>query len=81
MVPAMNPDQSSADHELDAATVCRLARLAGLELEPARAERLLADLAALIEADRRLAALDLRDCAATGDPWGRPSIDDGSGDD
>ena len=57
------------------ATLQRLARLAGLELERDRAERLLADFVALIEADRRLAALDLGDCAATGDPWGRSSAD------
>jgi Asp-tRNA(Asn)/Glu-tRNA(Gln) amidotransferase C subunit len=76
MVRAMDPDQSQAESDLDAATICRLARLAGLELEPMRAERLLADLAALIAADRRLAALDLGDCAATGDPWGRSSDDD-----
>jgi hypothetical protein len=30
---------------------------------------------ALIEADRRLAALDLGDYAATGDAWGRSSAD------
>jgi Asp-tRNA(Asn)/Glu-tRNA(Gln) amidotransferase C subunit len=75
MVLAMPADQPEADPELDAATVCRLARIAGLELEPARAERLLTDLMALIAADRRLAALDLGDYAATGEPWGRPSVD------
>jgi Asp-tRNA(Asn)/Glu-tRNA(Gln) amidotransferase C subunit len=76
MVLAMPADQPQADPKLDAATICQLARLAGLELEPARAERLLADLVALIAADRRLAALDLDDYAATGDPWGRSSVDD-----
>ena len=76
MVLAMCPDQPQADPQLDAATICRLARLAGLELDPARAARLLEDLVALIEADRRLAALDLGDCAATDDPWGRSSADD-----
>lgn len=72
----MPADQLQADPDLDAATICRLARLAGRALEPARAERLLADLAALIAADRRLAALDLDDYAATGDPWGRSPDDD-----
>jgi Asp-tRNA(Asn)/Glu-tRNA(Gln) amidotransferase C subunit len=76
MVLAMRADQPQADPKLDAAEICQLARLAGLELEPARAGRLLANLMALIEADRRLAALDLGDCAATGDPWGRSSADD-----
>lgn len=75
MVLAMHPDQPQADPELDAATICRLARLAGFELDPPRAARLFADFVALIEADRRLAALDLGDCAATGDPWGRSSAD------
>ena len=73
MVRAMPSDQ--AETGLDASTLQQLARLAGLELERDRAERLLADFVALIEADRRLAALDLGDCAATGDPWGRSSAD------
>jgi hypothetical protein len=72
MILAMCPI-NCPEAQLDAAMICRLARLAGLELAPARAALLLADLVALIEADRRLAALDLGDCAATGDPWGRSS--------
>jgi hypothetical protein len=76
MVRAMDPDQSQDDPDPDATTIRRLARLAGLELEPARAERLVADLAALMAADRRLATLDLGACAATGDPWGRSLADD-----
>jgi hypothetical protein len=76
MVLAMPADQPQADPKLDAAKICQLARLAGVELEPACATRLLANLMALIEADRRLAALDLGDCATTGDPWGRSSADD-----
>jgi Asp-tRNA(Asn)/Glu-tRNA(Gln) amidotransferase C subunit len=71
MVLAMDPINLQAEPQLDAAMIRRLAQLAGLELAPARAALLLTDLAALIEADRRLAALDLGDCAATGDPWGR----------
>ena len=73
MLRAMPSDQ--AETGPDASTLQPLARLAGLELERDRAERLLADFVALIEADRRLAALDLGDCAATGDPWGRSSAD------
>jgi Asp-tRNA(Asn)/Glu-tRNA(Gln) amidotransferase C subunit len=73
MLRAMPSDQ--AETGPDASTLQQLARLAGLELERDRAERLLADFVALIEADRRLAALDLGDCAATGDPWGRSSAD------
>jgi hypothetical protein len=76
MVLAMPPDQPQADAGLDAATLCRLAERAGLDLAPERAARLLVDLRALIEADRRLAALDLGACAATGDPWGHPPADD-----
>ena len=71
MLRAMPSDQ--AETGPDASTLQQLARLAGLELDPPRAARLLADFVALIEADRRLAALDLGDCAATGDPWGRSS--------
>jgi hypothetical protein len=71
MVLAMDPINLQAEVLLDAAMICRLAQLAGLELAPARAALLRAYLVALIEADRRLAALDLGDCAATGDPWGR----------
>jgi Asp-tRNA(Asn)/Glu-tRNA(Gln) amidotransferase C subunit len=74
MLRAMPSDQ--AETGPDASTLQQLARLAGLELERDRAERLLADFVALIEADRRLAALDLGDCAATGDPWGRSFADD-----
>jgi Asp-tRNA(Asn)/Glu-tRNA(Gln) amidotransferase C subunit len=74
MLRAMPSDQ--AETGPDASTLQRLARLAGLELERDRAERLLADFVALIEADRRLAALDLGDYAATGDPWGRSFADD-----
>ena len=74
MLRAMPSDQ--AETGPDASTLQQLARLAGLELERDRAERLLADFVALIEADRRLAALDLGDYAATGDPWGRPFADD-----
>jgi hypothetical protein len=73
MVLAMHPINPQAEAPLDAALVCRLTQLAGLELAPARAALLLADLVALIEADRRLAALDLGHCAATGEPWGRSS--------
>ena len=73
MLRAMPSDQ--AETGPDASTLQQLARLAGLELERDRAERLLADFVALIEADRRLAALDLGDYAATGDPWGRSSAD------
>jgi Asp-tRNA(Asn)/Glu-tRNA(Gln) amidotransferase C subunit len=73
MLRAMPSDQ--AETGPDASTLQQLARLAGLELEHDRAELLLADFVALIEADRRLAALDLGDCAATGDPWGRSSAD------
>jgi Asp-tRNA(Asn)/Glu-tRNA(Gln) amidotransferase C subunit len=73
MLRAMPSDQ--AETGPDASTLQQLARLAGLELEHDRAERLMADFVALIEADRRLAALDLDDCAATGDPWGRSSAD------
>jgi hypothetical protein len=73
MVLAMDPINLYDEAQLDAAMICRLAQLAGLELAPARAALLLADLMALIEADRRLATLDLSDCAATGDPWGRSS--------
>jgi hypothetical protein len=76
MVLVVDPDQLHADPALDPATICRLAQLAGLEIEPARAERLRADLVALIAADRRLAALDLGDHAATGTPWGGPPADD-----
>ena len=74
MLRAMPSDQ--AETGPDASTLQQLARLAGLELERDRAERLLADFVALIEADRRLAALDLGDYAATGDAWGRSSADD-----
>ena len=73
MLRAMPSDQ--AETGPDASTLQQLARLAGLELERGRAERLLADFVALIEADRRLAALDLGDYAATGDAWGRSSAD------
>ncbi len=59
-----------AEAGLNAAMLQRLAALAGLELEAGRAERLLADFAALLEADRRLALLDLGDHPATGAPWG-----------
>ena len=45
MVLAMR-DQPQANPELDAATICRLARLPGLELDPPRAARLLADFVA-----------------------------------
>ena len=75
MVLAMCPI-NCPEAQLDAAMICRLARLAGLELAPARAALLLADLVALIDADRRLAALDLGDHAATGTPWGGPPADD-----
>jgi hypothetical protein len=71
MVLVMDPINLQAEPQLDVAMICRLAQLAGLELAPARAALLRADLVALIEADRRLAALDLCDCAGTGDPWGR----------
>jgi hypothetical protein len=67
----MDPINLQAEPRLDAAMICRVAQLAGLELTAARAALLRADLVALIEADRRLVALDLGDCAATGDPWGR----------
>jgi hypothetical protein len=70
MVAAMAPEQSKAGPTVDAATIRRLAKLAGLELAADRAERLLPDLAALIAADRRLATLDLGDSAAGGEPWG-----------
>jgi hypothetical protein len=73
MVLAMDPINVQTEPQLDAVTICRLAQLAGLELTPARAALLRADLVALTEADRRLAALDLGDCAAIGDPWGRSS--------
>jgi hypothetical protein len=75
MVLAMCPINLQAEVRLDAAMICRLAQLAGLELAPARAALLLVDLVALIEADRQLAALDLRDSTATGAPWGRSSTD------
>jgi Asp-tRNA(Asn)/Glu-tRNA(Gln) amidotransferase C subunit len=74
MLRAMPSEQ--AETRPDASTLQQLARLAGLELERDRAERLLADFVALIEADRRLAALDLGDYAAAGDPWGRSFADD-----
>jgi hypothetical protein len=61
--------------DLDAAIVQRQARLAGLDLDRSRAERLLSDLAALARADRRLAALDPGSAAPAGPPWGRPSDD------
>jgi hypothetical protein len=64
-----------AEPELDAAALQRLARLAGLDLDTARAERLLSDVLALARADRRLAALDLGAAPASGPPWGRP-VDD-----
>jgi hypothetical protein len=75
IVVAMTDATVRSEPEVDAATVRRLARLAGLELTAARAERLVPDLATLIEADRRLAALDLGEHAATGDPWGRAPAD------
>ena len=68
MLRAMPSDQ--AETGPDASTLQQLARLAGLELERDRAERLLADFVALIEADRRLAALDLGDYAADRRPLG-----------
>jgi hypothetical protein len=75
MVLVMDPINPQPEPQLDAAMICQLAQLAGLELSPARAALLCADLVALIEADRRLAALDLGDCAASGDPWGRSPAD------
>ena len=74
MLRAMPSDQ--AETGPDASTLQQLARLAGLKLERDRAERLLADFVALIEADRRLAALDLGDYAAAGYAWGRSFADD-----
>jgi Asp-tRNA(Asn)/Glu-tRNA(Gln) amidotransferase C subunit len=65
-----------AGPKLDAPTLQRLARLAGLELEPGRAERLLADFQALVEADRRLERFDLGDQPPTGAPWGAAAGDD-----
>jgi Asp-tRNA(Asn)/Glu-tRNA(Gln) amidotransferase C subunit len=62
--------------DIDAAAVQRLARLAGLKLTTTRAERLIPDLAALIEADRRLTRIDLGSSAATCDPWGWAPTDD-----
>ena len=59
------------DPDLDAAMLQRLARLAGLELDAARADALLADALALARADRRLAAEDLGAATASGPPWGR----------
>ena len=58
------------DPDLDAAMLQRLARLAGLELDAARADALLADALALARADRRLAAEDLG-AATASPPWGR----------
>ena len=57
--------------ERDAATTLqKLAALAGHDLAPARAAALAGDVAALANADRRLAALDLDTAPASGPPWG-----------
>lgn len=57
--------------EPDATTLQELAALAGLDLAPDRAAALAGDVAALVRADRRLAALDLGAAPASGPPWGR----------
>jgi hypothetical protein len=54
----------------DSATLQKLAALAGHDLPADRAAALAGDVAALAEADRRLAALDLCAAAASGPPWG-----------
>jgi hypothetical protein len=57
--------------EPDAATLQKLAALAGLDLAPDHAAALAGDVAALARADRRLAALNLGAAPASGPPWGR----------
>ena len=54
---------------IDAATVRRLAALNGLLLDEERAAALIPFLQGLLEADARLAALDLRTLPAAGLPW------------
>jgi hypothetical protein len=54
----------------DSATLQRLAALAGHDLPADRAAALVGDVAALAEADRRLATLDLGASPADGPPWG-----------
>ena len=70
-MPTEQPERALSGAALDASAIRQLARLAGLEIDEARAERLLPDLAALIEADQRLKAFDLGDHPASGSPWGR----------
>jgi hypothetical protein len=54
---------------IDAEAVRRLAALNGLLLDADRAEALVPFLQGLLEADARLAALDLRTLPAAGLPW------------
>jgi hypothetical protein len=61
---------SAIEPEPDAATLQKLAALAGHDLAADRAAALAADVAALARADRRLATLDLGAAPASGPPWG-----------
>ncbi len=56
--------------KIDAETVRRLARAAGLEIAPARAETLAPYVNELLAADASLARLDMGDAPAAGAPWG-----------
>ncbi len=66
----MAPMDNTPDDRLDAAAVRLMARLGGLDLDLARAAALVAEAEALYAVDRKLAALDLDACPASGDPWG-----------
>lgn len=60
---------STTDLEVTPEVVRLLARAAGLNLTPERAEDLLAPVRALMAGDARLAALDLNLTSAAGPVW------------
>jgi hypothetical protein len=76
MIHGMTRQRRTSGSELDAVTLRRSARVAGLDLSLRRAKRLLPVLAALIAADCRLRTLDLGDSAASDSPWGRSPRDE-----
>jgi hypothetical protein len=63
------PRMGALDTDIDAAAIQRMAAHNGVRLDPERAAALVPFVQGLLEADARLAALDLGTLPAAGLPW------------
>ena len=66
----MSDETSTSGAIVDTATIQRMAAHSGVRLDPDRAAVLVPFVQGLLDADARLAALDLRTLPAAGAPWG-----------